>query len=148
VFEAAGIHHRDTENTEEQKTASLLVILYKLERTLGLPFFRSFAGFVNFVVSLGEDLGGPNIASVDPGTGRLVPLFNPRTDRWSDHFRAEGGRIVALTPAACATAALLRFADPDREAARAKLAQAGRYPQHFPPKYFAMASERERTWSF
>jgi hypothetical protein len=59
VFEAAGIHHRDTENTEEQKTASLLFILYKLERTLGLPFFRSFAGFVNFVVSLGEgeDLG-------------------------------------------------------------------------------------------
>jgi hypothetical protein len=57
VSEAAGIHHRDTENTEEQKTASLLFILYKLERTLGLPFFRSFAGFVNFVVSLGEDLG-------------------------------------------------------------------------------------------
>jgi hypothetical protein len=56
-FEAAGIHHRDTENTEKQKTASLLFILDKLERTLGLPFFRSFAGLVNFVGSLGEDLG-------------------------------------------------------------------------------------------
>jgi hypothetical protein len=57
VSEAVGIHRRDTKNTEERKTASLLFILYKLERTLGLPLFRSFAGFVNFVVSLGEDLG-------------------------------------------------------------------------------------------
>jgi hypothetical protein len=39
----------------------LLFMLYKPERTLGLPCYRSFAGFVNFVVSLGEDLGGPSI---------------------------------------------------------------------------------------
>jgi hypothetical protein len=51
VSEVTGIHHRDTKNTEEQKTASLLFILYKLERTLGLSFFRSFAGFVDFVVA-------------------------------------------------------------------------------------------------
>ena len=40
---------------------------------------------------------GPNIASVDPETKRVVPLFNPRMDRWENHFRADGGRIAPLT---------------------------------------------------
>ena len=71
---------------------------------------------------------GPNIASVDPETNRIVPLFNPRTDSWSEHFRVEGGRIIPLTPGARATAALLNFDDPDRQEARQKLVQAGRYP--------------------
>jgi 5-methylcytosine-specific restriction endonuclease McrA len=30
-------------------------------------------------------LKGTNLSSVDPGTGRVVLLFNPRTDRWDDH---------------------------------------------------------------
>ena len=71
---------------------------------------------------------GPNIASVDPETDRIVPLFNPRTDQWSEHFRTEGGRIIPLTPVARATAALLNFDEPDREEARQKLWGAGRYP--------------------
>lgn len=73
-------------------------------------------------------LKGPNIASVDPESKSIVPLFNPRTDRWSGHFRLEGGRILPLTPAGRATVALLNFNDPDRVEARAKLAQAERYP--------------------
>lgn len=73
-------------------------------------------------------LKGPNIASVDPITKQIVPLFNPRTDRWSDHFRAEGGQIKALTPVARATASLLNFDDRDREEARQDLFRAGRYP--------------------
>ena len=71
---------------------------------------------------------GPNIASVDPETNRIVPLFNPRTDSWSEHFRVESGRVIPLTPVARATAALLNFDDPDRQEARQKLVQAGRYP--------------------
>jgi 5-methylcytosine-specific restriction endonuclease McrA len=31
-------------------------------------------------------LKGPNIASLDPLTGELVALFNPRTQNWSEHF--------------------------------------------------------------
>jgi hypothetical protein len=73
-------------------------------------------------------LKGPNIASVDPETKRIVPLFHPRADPWSEHFRAEGGRIIPLTPVARATAALLNFSDPDREEARHNLWRAGRYP--------------------
>lgn len=73
-------------------------------------------------------LKGPNIASVDAETKRVVPLFNPRTEEWAEHFRLDGARIVPLTFVGRATAALLNFNHPDREAARGKLVQAGRYP--------------------
>ena len=72
-------------------------------------------------------LKGPNIASVDPETKRIVPLFNPRTDQWAAHFRTEGGRIIPLTPVGRATAVLLRFNAADREEARRKLWRAGGY---------------------
>jgi hypothetical protein len=29
---------------------------------------------------------GPNLSSIDPQTGQLVPLFHPRLDVWSEHF--------------------------------------------------------------
>jgi|ERR1039458_3135780 hypothetical protein len=73
-------------------------------------------------------LKGPNIASVDPETKRILPLFNPRTDQWFTHFRTEGGRIIPVTPVGRATAGLLNFSDADREEARQKLWRAGRYP--------------------
>ena len=41
---------------------------------------------------------GPNVAGLDPATGVLTRLFNPRTDVWSHHFRIERGRILGLTP--------------------------------------------------
>ncbi|MBX3436654.1 MAG: hypothetical protein KF861_04125 [Planctomycetaceae bacterium] len=41
--------------------------------------------------------------------GDLVPLFNPRVDRWSDHFAVEEGRIVGLTAIGRATEQLLRL---------------------------------------
>lgn len=71
---------------------------------------------------------GPNLAPIDPQDGERVFLFNPRTDRWHDHFAWEGVRILALTSAGRATAALLRFNDPCRLAARDSLMRKGRYP--------------------
>ena len=38
---------------------------------------------------------GSNIASVAP-SGDLAPLFNPRLDRWNDHFRLNGAAIEPL----------------------------------------------------
>ncbi len=29
---------------------------------------------------------GPNIAGVDPATGELTRLYDPRLDQWSQHF--------------------------------------------------------------
>lgn len=71
---------------------------------------------------------GPNIASLDPVTGELAPLFNPRTQRWSEHFKLEGGRIVPLTPIGRATERVLRLNLPVRIDVREGWAALGLYP--------------------
>ena len=37
---------------------------------------------------------------VDPETGQITPIFNPRIDSWNDHFRwdFDGARILGRTP--------------------------------------------------
>ena len=50
---------------------------------------------------------GPNLTSIDPDTGTVVALFNPRRDRWDDHFAVEGGHIAGLTATGRATVRLL-----------------------------------------
>jgi hypothetical protein len=52
---------------------------------------------------------GPNLASFDPDTGELTPLFNPRRDRWDEHFRLDGARIVGLTRTGRTTTWLLEM---------------------------------------
>lgn len=71
---------------------------------------------------------GSDIASLDLATGKLVPLFNPRTDRWGQHFQVVGGRILALTAVGRATERLLKFNLPARVRIRAALAGIRRYP--------------------
>jgi len=68
---------------------------------------------------------GSDLASIDPERGDIVPLFNPRRDRWAEHFRLEGGRIQPLTPSARATVRLLQLNYPDRIEERALLIAAG-----------------------
>jgi len=71
---------------------------------------------------------GSDIASLDPLSGSLVSLFNPRTDGWNDHFRIYRGEIRALTAVGRATERLLKLNLPARVEIRATLARAGRYP--------------------
>jgi 5-methylcytosine-specific restriction endonuclease McrA len=71
---------------------------------------------------------GSDIASVDPGSDRIVPLFNPRTQRWEEHFSLDVARIVPLTPVGRATERLLRMNLPGRLAVRQILAEIHRYP--------------------
>jgi hypothetical protein len=63
---------------------------------------------------------GPNLASIDPQTGAIAPLYHPRSDVWTEHFRAEGAVIIGITPTARATAWLLRFNDAYRVELRAE----------------------------
>ena len=71
---------------------------------------------------------GPNIASLDPVTGELVPLFNPRTQKWTEHFQLSGGRIVPLTPVGRVTESMLRLNVPVRVEARERWNALGLYP--------------------
>lgn len=50
---------------------------------------------------------GPNLSAIDPETGEVVVLFNPRTQDWDEHFRVVDHTIVGLTAAGRATVALL-----------------------------------------
>lgn len=50
---------------------------------------------------------GPNLAGIYPDTGRPALLFNPRTQRWQDHFEARGEWIVGKTPTGRATVRVL-----------------------------------------
>ena len=52
---------------------------------------------------------GPNLSGVDPLEGSIVRLFNPRAQRWSDHFTLEGSIINGFTPAGRATVNTLKL---------------------------------------
>ena len=71
---------------------------------------------------------GSDIASIAPETGRLVRFYNPRADRWADHFRLKGDVIEPLTEIGEATARILGFNSPDRTLEREALVKAGSYP--------------------
>ena len=50
---------------------------------------------------------GANLAGLDPESGTLVALFNPREQTWSEHFVFRGALIVGLTPVGRATVHVL-----------------------------------------
>lgn len=71
---------------------------------------------------------GSDITSIDPETGEVVSLFNPRTQRWSDHFAVDGVRIIGRTPAGRTTVEFLRLNSFERLVERAEWLSAGRFP--------------------
>jgi hypothetical protein len=71
---------------------------------------------------------GPNIAGVDPESGALVPLFNPREAQWQDHFRFEGPTIVGRSPLGRATVIVLNVNDPESVVLRELLMRLGEFP--------------------
>jgi hypothetical protein len=40
---------------------------------------------------------GSDLASIDPLSGEIVRLYQPRGDRWRDHFQFQSGEILPLT---------------------------------------------------
>ena len=73
---------------------------------------------------------GSDIGSLVPGTGRFAPFFNPRTDRWREHFFFDERdlRIEPLGDVGIVTERILRFNDPERLLERAALYEVGAYP--------------------
>jgi 5-methylcytosine-specific restriction endonuclease McrA len=50
---------------------------------------------------------GPNLSGIDPDSGQVVRLFDPRRQAWDDHFRRRDAWILGLTPEGRATVAVL-----------------------------------------
>jgi hypothetical protein len=74
---------------------------------------------------------GDKTTGVDPVSGQPVPLFNPRTQLWHEHFRWDdaGIRIVGLTPIGRATVVVLHLDDdPDALVVRQYWVMAGWHP--------------------
>ena len=61
---------------------------------------------------------GPNLSGIDQESGALVRLFNPREDKWDDHFERNGVVIVGRTSIGRATIGLLKMNAADRRRLR------------------------------
>jgi hypothetical protein len=73
---------------------------------------------------------GPNAAGFDIVSGKLVPLYNPRRQKWARHFRWEGPVLVGQTQIGRATISVLGINRPEYVAFREELANEGLFPFH------------------
>lgn len=61
-------------------------------------------------------------------SGQYTRFYNPRSDRWSEHFSLSGVKIAPRSPIGEATARILNFNTAERLLERQALVQKGRYP--------------------
>jgi predicted restriction endonuclease len=68
--------------------------------------------------------------SIDPQTETTVALFNPRTQRWNDHFQwsDSGIAVIGLTPTGRATIEILKMNRPNIVRARKRWVDVGWHP--------------------
>jgi HNH endonuclease len=57
---------------------------------------------------------GPNLTGIDPITGEIEPLFNPRRHTWDVHFQLQADKIYGLTPQGRTTVRVLAFNDDEQ----------------------------------
>jgi hypothetical protein len=68
------------------------------------------------------------LSALDPNSTEETPLFNPRTQKWSEHFQWKGEIVEGLTPIGRATISALRMNRPLIVAIRTEEAIRGRHP--------------------
>ncbi|MGI0480738.1 HNH endonuclease [Geminocystis sp. CENA526] len=71
---------------------------------------------------------GTDLTSIDPQTGKIVQLFHPRQDIWSEHFTIVNGEIIPKTAKGRVTVKLLQFNNKERIKERKLFILAGIYP--------------------
>ena len=69
-----------------------------------------------------------DISSLDPETGKLMPLFNPRFQPWSEHFALDGPRLMGLTAIGRTTVEFLQLNSFERLVEREAFMRAGADP--------------------
>jgi HNH endonuclease len=68
---------------------------------------------------------GPNISTILDLNGPLIPLFNPRTQVWTEHFEVNNGQLTSQTLIGKATIKLLDLNTPSKIEERQELISAG-----------------------
>jgi hypothetical protein len=71
---------------------------------------------------------GSDLTAIDPASGEIVPLFNPRMQAWDEHLVFNGAYIIGMTPTGRATVFLLALNMPERVVKRQALMAEGLYP--------------------
>lgn len=71
---------------------------------------------------------GSDVGSVHWESGEFVRFFDPRGDRWGDHFVLTGSRIEGRTTVGAVTARILGFNTVERLLERETLQSIHRYP--------------------
>jgi len=71
---------------------------------------------------------GTDLCSINWQTNQLVRFFNPRIDRWSEHFQLRNAEIIPLTEIGEVTVRVLGFNEPRRLKERMLLMKVGLYP--------------------
>ena len=61
---------------------------------------------------------GPNLTGIDPESGVVTELFNPRVHHWSVHYKRQGAHIIGKTPIGRATTVVLNMNSDDQVALR------------------------------
>jgi hypothetical protein len=71
---------------------------------------------------------GPNLTLIDPQTGEITILFNPRTQQWDDHFQLNAdGALTGRTAVGRTTSRLLKLNESERMQDRVGLIAAGKF---------------------
>jgi len=70
---------------------------------------------------------GPNLSSIDPDTGTIVPLYHPRTDVWKHHFNVQDAKIEGISSTGRATIRLLQMNAKRRVEVRGELIDEGHF---------------------
>lgn len=71
---------------------------------------------------------GPNIAGIDPDSGKITPLYHPRQHQWSQHFRWNGPLLLGVMSEGRATIAVLAINLQHRMEWRTQLIEEGVFP--------------------
>lgn len=71
---------------------------------------------------------GSDIGSLTKESGSFVRLYNPRIDKWHEHFKIDGSQIIGLTEVGRVTVKILRLNDEERRLEREILVAQQRYP--------------------
>jgi hypothetical protein len=113
--------------TDERLTGSPLSIEHILPIAAGGPTERE-----NLWRSCREcnERKGALVRAADPESGEIVALYNPRTQRWNEHFRwsDDGLRVLGLTAVGRATVVALDLNRPHQLVARQRWVIVGWHP--------------------
>lgn len=76
----------------------------------------------------GNTFKGPLTAIVIPESGKVVRLFNPRVDTWSEHFHWSRATLIGRTEVGQVTIDMLAINQPERVAFREELVRRKVFP--------------------